>query len=127
MNFSYDYSELIDEIKSDLSEGLINLSDTIKVIRSHKITYEDYRPIIDYYYDDDQPKEEYQPMLVETVLSEMEFRNQITKTRHGGKRPGAGRPATGAMPTKCFRMTGEEYQLVKQFLAELRSKPESET
>jgi len=43
------------------------------------------------------------------------------KNQHGGKRPGAGRPATGAMPPRSIRMTDEEYELVKQFLKELRS------
>ena len=42
--------------------------------------------------------------------------------QHGGKRPGAGRPATGSMPTRAIRMTDKEYELVKQFLADLRSK-----
>ena len=42
--------------------------------------------------------------------------------QHGGKRPGAGRPATGPMPTRAIRMTDEEFELVKQFLVDLRSK-----
>lgn len=42
--------------------------------------------------------------------------------RHGGKRSGAGRPATGAMPTRSIRMTDEEYTLVKKFLKEARTK-----
>lgn len=41
--------------------------------------------------------------------------------QHGGKRPGAGRPATGRKPTRSIRMTDKEYELVKKFLAELRS------
>lgn len=39
----------------------------------------------------------------------------------GGRRPGAGRPATGAMPNRTIRMTDDEYQKVKEFLKELRA------
>ncbi|MDD3157275.1 hypothetical protein [Anaeromusa sp.] len=37
-------------------------------------------------------------------------------SEHGGKRKGAGRPATGAMPTRAIRMTDEEHAKVKEFL-----------
>lgn len=39
----------------------------------------------------------------------------------GGRRPGAGRPKTGAMPNKTIRMTDEEYIKVKEYLKELRA------
>jgi hypothetical protein len=39
---------------------------------------------------------------------------------HGGKREGAGRPATGAMPTRALRMTDEEFVVVKEFLDKRR-------
>lgn len=39
----------------------------------------------------------------------------------GGPREGAGRPKTGAMPSKTIRMTDEEYIKVKEYLKELRA------
>lgn len=79
MNYAYDYEELIDEIQSDLSEELINLSDTIKIVRSSRIVYENYRPIIDYYYGHYQTKEKYELMTVKDVLNEMKFHDKIIK------------------------------------------------
>lgn len=46
--------------------------------------------------------------------------DDFIKNTHGGPRPGAGRPATGAMPSRAIRMTDEEYIKVKEFLKELR-------
>ena len=43
------------------------------------------------------------------------------KATWGGRRPGAGRPKTGAMPSKTIRMTDEEYVKIKEFLKELRA------
>jgi len=43
-------------------------------------------------------------------------------TTWGGKREGAGRPATGAMPTRALRMTDDEYSKVKLFLKDMRSR-----
>jgi hypothetical protein len=45
-----------------------------------------------------------------------------SKLTWGGKREGAGRPATGAMPTRSLRMTDKEYIKVKEFLQELRNR-----
>lgn len=44
-----------------------------------------------------------------------------TKTTHGGRRPGAGRPKTGAMPSRTIRMKDDEYQKVKEYLKTLRA------
>jgi hypothetical protein len=41
----------------------------------------------------------------------------------GGHREGAGRPATGAMPSRTIRMTDDEYAKVKEFLKQIRSRP----
>jgi hypothetical protein len=43
-----------------------------------------------------------------------------SKLTWGGKREGAGRPATGAMPTRALRMTDEEFVVVKEFLDKRR-------
>ena len=78
MNFSYDYEELIKELKSDLTEGLILLNDKIKIVRGRKVANH-YYPIIDYYYDDNEPDEEYEEVQVSKALEEMEYHNQIIK------------------------------------------------
>lgn len=78
MNFSYDYEEFIEEIKRDLSEGLITLSDSIKIVRGKLVEY-NYRPIIDYYYEENKPDEEYEVMQVSKVLDEMVYYNKIIK------------------------------------------------
>ncbi|MCR8966150.1 hypothetical protein O0550_23695 [Brevibacillus halotolerans] len=59
MNFSYDYEELIEELKSDLTEGLTSMGDKIKIVRGQKVANH-YYPIIDYYYDDNEPDEKYE-------------------------------------------------------------------
>lgn len=78
MNFSYDYEELIEEMKSDLREGLISLNDKIKIVRGQKIANR-YYPIIDYYYDDNEPDEKYEEMQVSKALEEMEFYDRVIK------------------------------------------------
>lgn len=54
-NYSYDYSELIEELEQDLEEGLLKSSTIIGIVRSSdKLSKEvDYYPIIDYYYPHD--------------------------------------------------------------------------
>lgn len=47
--------------------------------------------------------------------------NVIKESSWGGRRPGAGRPKTGAMPSKTIRMTDEEYVKVKEYLKTLRA------
>lgn len=42
------------------------------------------------------------------------------KQSWGGKRPGSGRPATGAKPNRTFRLTDEEHEKVKEFIKQLR-------
>ncbi len=43
---------------------------------------------------------------------------------HGGPRPGAGRPATGAKPNRTMRLSDEEYEKVKEFVKQLRNQAE---
>ncbi len=51
-NYSYDYSELIEELEQDLEEGLIKSSTIIGIVRSEDKLGKgiEYHPIIDYYY-----------------------------------------------------------------------------
>ncbi|SFU89568.1 hypothetical protein [Butyrivibrio sp. M55] len=51
MNVSYDYSELIMELKSDVAEGLLDTSSIINIVRApgSKLMGVNYIPIVDYY------------------------------------------------------------------------------
>ena len=42
------------------------------------------------------------------------------KTARGGKRPGAGRKATGRKPNRTFRLNDDEFEKVKKFIEDLR-------
>ena len=53
MKISYDYSELLFEINSDIAEELIDTSGDIWIIRDDEPVYENYKPIVDYYYIND--------------------------------------------------------------------------
>ncbi len=75
MNISYDYEGLLNELKSDLAEGLIELNGMMKVVRDKKVS--GYQPIIDYYYDNNDPREDYEEMEVSEVLKEMEKYSRI--------------------------------------------------
>lgn len=75
MNISYDYEGLLNELKSDLTEGLIEMDGMIKVVRDKKAS--ESQPIIDYYYYDNDPREDYEEMEVSEVLKEMEKYSRI--------------------------------------------------
>jgi hypothetical protein len=75
MNISYDYEGLLNELKGDLAEGLIELNGMMKVVRDKKVS--GYQPIIDYYYDNNDPREDYEEMEVSEVLKEMEKYSRI--------------------------------------------------
>lgn len=53
MKISYDYSELINELKEEVEFGELNYSDFIWIIREDEPIHEDYRPINDWYFLDD--------------------------------------------------------------------------
>lgn len=75
MNISYDYEGLLNELKSDLTEGLIEMDGMIKVVRDKKAS--ESQPIIDYYYYDNDPREAYEEIEVAEVLKEMEKYSRI--------------------------------------------------
>lgn len=63
MNISYDYEELIQELKEEIFEGVLSLNDTIYVLREEKTFNVSiptqgkrvimYNPIIDWFYGDE--------------------------------------------------------------------------
>lgn len=52
MLFVCDYSVIQKEINEELADGTVKLSTVIQVLRTDKPIYDNYHPIIDWYYDD---------------------------------------------------------------------------
>lgn len=102
---SYDYSELIERLNSELKSGAIDKDGTIQILRDFQPKFGDYYPIIDYFYSPDKMAEieikglkKDQKLLdgyemfhnllelksVNQVLAEMGDWNDITHTYKGG-------------------------------------------
>lgn len=75
--FSYDYSELIEELEEDLAEGLID--DYLFVVRGNYDEALEKCPIIEYYYTFEEIKEGdlAEKTLTASVLAEMKSDNEI--------------------------------------------------
>lgn len=75
--FSYDYSELIEELEEDLAGGLID--DYLFIIRGDYNEALGKCPIIDYYYSQDEiaDGDMAEKALTEAVLNEMKQDNEI--------------------------------------------------
>lgn len=58
MKISYDYSELLQEIKEEVEDGIILVTDSIQVLRGKKLPGTDYSPIIDWYYSEEVMEED---------------------------------------------------------------------
>lgn len=58
MQITYSYDEIIDELKEEIEDLLLEPSDTIQVLRSAKAIGNDYYPIVDWYYTHDLMMEE---------------------------------------------------------------------
>ncbi|MCQ2510649.1 MAG: hypothetical protein MJ116_09335 [Lachnospiraceae bacterium] len=68
------YKLLIEDISEQVKEGIITENDKIQVLRTDKPMMQDYRPIVDWYYDAFTMKEE-----IETPLEEMYMEEEFTK------------------------------------------------
>lgn len=68
------YKSLLEEISNEVKEGLLTEKDTIQVLRTDQPVVQEYRPIIDWYYDAYVMKEE-----METPLEEMYMEEEFTK------------------------------------------------
>lgn len=77
MHLSYDYTDLIEEVESDILEGLIKKDDILLIVRGQEEVFEGYYPIIDYYYNDNSPDEVVEMISVKKVLEEMQKWNSI--------------------------------------------------
>ena len=75
--FSYDYSELIEELEADIEEGLT--SDYIYIVRGEYNEVMDTCMVIDYYYNPEEIEEGdiAEKVLTASVLAEMKADNEI--------------------------------------------------
>lgn len=75
--FSYDYSELIEELEADIEEGLT--SDYIYIVRGEYNEIMDKCMIIDYYYSPEEIEEGdvAEKVLTSSVFAEMKADNEI--------------------------------------------------
>ena len=70
MKITLDYDELIKEMEAEIKEGGLSQKDTIQILRDEKAVYENYCPIIDWYYDKAAMVEEMETPLEEIYLQE---------------------------------------------------------
>ena len=75
--FSYDYSELIEELEADMAEGLT--SDYIYIVRGEYNEVMDKCMVIDYYYNPEEIEEGdvAEKVLTASVLAEIKADNEI--------------------------------------------------
>lgn len=75
--FSYDYSELIEDLEADIAEGLTD--DYIYIVRGNYNEMLEKAPIIDYYYTAEEIEEGdvAEKVLTTSVLAEMKADNEI--------------------------------------------------
>lgn len=75
--FSYDYSDLIEELEADIAEGLTD--DYLFIVRGDYNEALEKCPIIDYYYSQDEIADGYmaEKLGVEAVLNEMKQDNAL--------------------------------------------------
>lgn len=87
VKISYDYEDMIQELRDDIDEGLIGIDDKIRIERGETQITESglvdgigaYSPIIDYLFVDDEEiaGRKYEEVTVKGVLYEMEYYNAI--------------------------------------------------
>lgn len=75
MKYSYNYEELLEEIKGDIDEGLIGKNESIRIEREKSLS--GYKPIIDYFFKEDKVEGVYEVVNVQDVIKEMEKYNKI--------------------------------------------------
>lgn len=75
--FSYDYSELIEELESDIEEGLAN--EYLYIVRGDYIELLEKCPIIDYYYTTEEIEQGdlAEKVLTTSALAEMKADNEL--------------------------------------------------
>lgn len=87
VKISYDYEDMIQELRDDIEEGLISIDDKIRIERGETQIVESslvegigaYSPIIDYLFPEDEEiaGRKYEEVTVKGLLYEMEHYNAI--------------------------------------------------
>lgn len=70
----YNYTDILEEINEDVENGILGLEDDLYVIRKTEPLFDDYRPILDYEYQD-IPEDSFEKIRVSWVLKEMNDMN----------------------------------------------------
>lgn len=78
VDVSFDYDELLGELKADVEEGLLSMDEDIKIVWDE---IEGYRYICDYYYNDCKCKEPHEVKKVKDVITFMEDESSIIKPK----------------------------------------------
>lgn len=91
------YKELIDEINDEVKEGVLVPEDTIQILRDKTPVFENYCPVIDWYYDEFIMNEE-----INTPLEEMYLPEEFT-------------------PDEWAQMKADNEELKKQYEADKES------
>lgn len=78
MKISYDYEELIGEIREELRDGSLKEQDIIQVLRDKKPINKTYYPIIDWYYSESRMVEILSPDVFDD-LSETDEKDLLKK------------------------------------------------
>ena len=75
--FSYDYSELIEDLEADIDEGLTD--EYLYIVRGDYIELLEKRPIVDYYYTAEEIEQGdlAEKVLTTSVLAEMKADNEL--------------------------------------------------
>lgn len=68
------YKDLIQEISEEVEEGTLLAGDTIQVLRQDNPVFQEYCPIVDWYYDEFTMNEE-----LETPIEEMYMEEEFSK------------------------------------------------
>lgn len=80
---SYDYSEMIQEFKEDLEDGILKRDEIIQILRGDKINNL-YSPIIDWYYSDIKVNNDFKIDFMDTeedILFKQTYKKQYLKDK----------------------------------------------
>lgn len=85
MKISYDYSDFLSELKEELELGVLTPDSEVQILRSENTLFDDYRVVVDWYYNDD---------TMEELLNEDDFEdiNDIKEVYQLKKRYTADKP-----------------------------------
>lgn len=77
----YDYNGFITKLLKDILKGIVNTTDRVKVVRSKEPINNGYFPVIDFYYSNQNPAENYEYSYVVDLLKEMKSHTSSEKQK----------------------------------------------